>query len=200
MPPALALASVPLVCVVWYASSAALIPAAVALLVAPRVSELELSTLASVMPSQPGLGLSLSLVTSQEIVDRAHSGQFVDRRDLLTGKVSLLQQLDTVGGHHAVPFLPGMLKPRHRDVMSLPVGIYWFLAYIAIQAKDQGVQDRRAYARLMVSEAQRHGGSNWLDYDCVFRRQAILDPSLRTLCTVEFRQQHWLVALLVQPC
>ena len=54
MPPALALASVPLVRVVWYASSAALIPAAVALLVAPQVSELELSTLASVMPSQPG--------------------------------------------------------------------------------------------------------------------------------------------------
>ena len=129
MPPALALASVPLVRVVWYGgvpSSAALTPAAVAPLVASQVSELELSTLPSVMPSQPGLGLSLSLVTSQKIVDRAHSGQFVDMRDLLT----VLQQLDTVGGHHAFPFLPGMLKPRLRDVTSLLAGIYWFLAYM----------------------------------------------------------------------
>ena len=103
--------------------------------VAPQVSELELSTLPSVMPSQPGLGLSLSLVTSQKIVDRAHLGQFVDMRDLLTEKVSLLQQLDTVGGHHAFPFLPGMLKPRLRDVTSLTAGIYWFLAYIAIKLR-----------------------------------------------------------------
>ena len=103
-------------------------------------------------------------------MNRTHSGQFVDMRDLLTDNVSLLQQLDTYGGHHAFPFLPGMLKPRLRDVTSLPSWIYWFLAYIAIQANDQGVRDKRAYARLMVSEAQRLGGSNWLDYECVFRR------------------------------
>ena len=60
MPAALTLASVPLVRVVWYggvSSSAALTPAAVAPLVAPPVSELESSTLPSVMPSQPGLEL-----------------------------------------------------------------------------------------------------------------------------------------------
>ena len=56
-----------------------------------------------------------------------------------------------------------------------------------------------AYARLMVREAQRHGGLGWLDYDRVFRQQAALDPSLRTRCTLEFRQQHWLAALPVQP-
>ena len=162
MPPALALASVPLVHVVWYGgvpSFAALTSAAVAPLVAPQVSELESSTLPSVMPSQPGLGLSLSLVTSQKLVDRAHSGQFVDMRNLLTDNVSLLQQMDTFVGHHAFPFLPGMLKPRLRDVTCLPSWIYRFLTYIAIQANDQGVRDRRAYARLMISEARRHGGS-----------------------------------------
>ena len=129
MPPALALASVPLVCVVWYGgmpSSAAVTPAAVAPLVAPQVSELESSTLPSVMPSQPVLGLSLLLVTSQKLMDRAHSGQFLDMRVLLTDNVSLLQQLDTFGGHHAFPFLPGMLKPRLRDVTSLPSWIYCF--------------------------------------------------------------------------
>ena len=96
VPPALALASVPLVRVVLYGgvpSSAALTPAAVAPLVAPQVSEVESSTLPSVMPNQPGLKLSLSIVTSpfpQKLVDRVCSGQFVDMRVLLTDNVSLL--------------------------------------------------------------------------------------------------------------
>ena len=67
MPPALALASVPLVREVLESgvpSFAALTCAAVALLVAPQVSEVESSTLPSVLPSQPGLGLSLLLATS----------------------------------------------------------------------------------------------------------------------------------------
>ena len=108
------------------------------------------------MPSQPGLGLSLSLVTSQKIMDRAHLGQFVDMRDLLTKKFSLLQR---VGGHHAFPFLHGMLKPRLRDVTSLPAGIYWFLAYIAIQAKDWLARPRGIVAQtgwiMNVSSAGR---------------------------------------------
>ena len=112
-------------------------------------------------------------------MDRARSGQFVDMRGLLPDNVSLLQQLDTFGGHHAFQLLPGMLKPCLRDVTSLPSWIYCFLAYIAIQANDQGVRERRAYACLMVSEVWRHSGSIWLDYDRVFRQQAVLDPSLR---------------------
>ena len=84
--PAIALASVLLVHVVLYGgvpSSAALTPAAVAPLVAPHVSNVESSTLPSVMQNELGLGSSLSLVTSpfpQKLVDRARSGQF-----LLTG-------------------------------------------------------------------------------------------------------------------
>ena len=134
------------------------------------------------MPSQPWLGLSLSLVSfpfPQKLMDRARSGQFVDMRVLVTDNVSLLQQLDTFGGHHAFPLLPGMLKPCVRDVTSLPSWIYCFLAYIAIQANDQGVWDRQAYAHLMVREARRHGSSNWLDYDRVFRQEAVLDPLLK---------------------
>ena len=132
MPPALALASVPLVHEVVDGrrpSSAALTPAAVAPLVAPQVSEVESATLPAVMLSQPGLGLSLSPATSpfpQKLVDRARSGQFVDMRDLLTDNVSLIQQLDTFGGNHAIPSLPGMLRPRLREVTSLPS---WITAY-----------------------------------------------------------------------
>ena len=131
------------------------------------------------MPSQPGLGLSLSQATSpfpQKLVDRARLGKFVDIGGLLVDNVSLLQQLDTFGGHHTFPSQPGMLKPRLRDVTSLPSWIYCFLAYIAIRANDQDVQDMLAYARLMV---QRHGGSSWLYYDRVFCQHGALDPSLR---------------------
>ena len=78
-----------------------------------------------------------------------------------------------------MPSHRGMLRPRLREVTSLPSWIYCFLAYIAIRANDQGVRDMLAYARLMVREAQRHGGSGWLDYDRVFRQQAALDTSLR---------------------
>ena len=140
------------------------------MLVAPQISEIESSTLPSAMPSQPALVLNFSLSTSPFPQDRARSGKFVDMRDLLTDNVSLLQQLDSFGGHHIFPSLPGMLKPRLRDVMSLPSWIYCFLAY---------VRDVLAYAHLMVREAQWHGGSSWLDYDRVFRQQAALDPSLR---------------------
>ena len=114
-----------------------LLPAAIAPLVAPQVSEVESATLPAVMLSQPGLGLSLSPATSpfpQKLVDRARSGQFVDMRDLLTDNVSLIQQLDTFG-NHTFPLLPGMLRPRLREVTSLPSWIYCFLAYIAIRAK-----------------------------------------------------------------
>ena len=151
-------------------------------LVAPQVSEVESSTLPSVMLSHPGLGLSLSPATSpfpQKLVDRVRSGQFVDMRDLLTDNVSLIQQLNTFGGNHTFPSLPGMLRPRLRVVTSLPSWIYCFLTYIAIRANDQGVRDMLAYAHLMVREAQRYGGSGWLDYDRVFCQQAALDPSLR---------------------
>ena len=41
------------------------------------------------------------------------------------------------------------------------------------------MRDMLAYACLMISEAQRHGGSSWLDYDWVFRQQSALDPLLR---------------------
>ena len=62
MPPVLALASDPLVREVLdggMPSSTALTPAAFAPLETPQVSEVESSTLPSVMPSQPELGLSL---------------------------------------------------------------------------------------------------------------------------------------------
>ena len=100
-------------------------------------------------------------------------------RDLLTDNVSLLDQLDTLGGPHVPPGLPGTFKPRLREVTALPTWTYCFLAYVALQTDDQKVKDQLAYARLIIREAQRHSGSGWLDYDRVFRQQAALDPALK---------------------
>ena len=130
----------------------------------------------------PLLGVSLSPATApfpKKLVERIQSGQFVDMRDLLTDNVSLLQQLDTLGGQFLTPALPGVLKPRLREVATLPAWIYCFLAYVALRVTDPLARDMLAYARLIIREAQRHGGSGWLDYDRVFRQQAALDPTLK---------------------
>ena len=114
----------------------------------------------------------------QKLVERIRSGQYVDMRDLLTDNLSLLQQLEAFGGQ-PFPTLPGMLKPRLREVSTIPSWIYCFLAYIAIRSPDPYTRDMLAYARLVIREAQRHGGNAWLTYDKVFRQQAALDHSLR---------------------
>ena len=77
-----------------------------------------------------------------------------------------------------LPGLPGSVKPRLREVTSLPSWLYCFLAYVAIQTTDPHIRDMLAYARLMIREAQRHGGLGWLDYDRIFRQQVALDSSL----------------------
>ena len=50
---------------------------------------------------------------------------------------------------------------------------------MAIRTSDPVTHDQLAYARLVVREALRHGGSGWLDYDRAFGQQAATDPSLR---------------------
>lgn len=127
-------------------------------------------------------GLSLSPATEpfpQRVVDKVRSGQYVDMRDLMTDNISLLQQLEAVGSQGAFPALPGVLKPRLREVATLPSWLYCFLAYVAIQSQDTAIRDMLAYARMMIREAQRHGGTGWLDYDRVFRQQAALDRTLK---------------------
>lgn len=128
----------------------------------------------------PGLSLSpASEPFPAKLVERVRSGQFVEMRDLLTDNIALLQQLEVFGGQCPLQTLPGALKPRLRDVVSLPSWMYCFLAYVAIRSRDPATRDMLAYARLLIREAQRHGGSGWLDYDRVFRQQVAIDRTLR---------------------
>jgi hypothetical protein len=74
--------------------------------------------------------------------------------------------------------MPGVLRPSLREISSIQTWMYCFLAYVAILAPDQGTRDRLAYARLLLREAQRHSSNGWLDYDRVFRQQAVVDHNM----------------------
>ena len=126
-------------------------------------------------------GFSLSPTTApfpQKLVDKVLSGQFVEMRDLLTDNTSLLRQLETFGGQYPMPTMPGILKPRLRDITTLPSWVYCFLANTAIRSPDPTTREMLAYARLVIRESPRHGGSGWLQYDRVFRQQAALDHTM----------------------
>lgn len=68
--------------------------------------------------------------------------------------------------------------PRLRDIDSPLTWIYCFFAYTAVRSSDPLVRDLLIYGRLMIRESQRHGGTGWLEYDKVFRQQAVLDESV----------------------
>ena len=140
---------------------------------APATASAEVpSTSASLLPA-----VSLSPATEpfpRKLVEKIQAGQFVEMKELLSDNIALLQQLDVFQGQCAMPVLPGALKSRLREVATLPSWLYSYLAYMA----DPTTRDRLAYGRLLLREAQRHGGAGWLDYDRVFRQQAALDATL----------------------
>ena len=100
-------------------------------------------------------------------------------KELLGDNISLLSQLESLNIAPNLPALPGSMKPRPREVSSLASWLYCFLAYAALQCPDKESRDRLVYARLMIREAQCHGGQGWLAYDSFFRQQAALDPSFQ---------------------
>ena len=48
-----------------------------------------------------------------------------------------------------------------------------------MKTTDVNTRNHLAYARLLIQEALRHGGTGWLDYDRVFRKQVAIDPTLQ---------------------
>ena len=100
----------------------------------------------------------------------------MDMKELLTDNIALQSQLDALHSQPAVQ-LPAAVRPRLREVGSPLVWIYCFLAYAALRTPDQATRNLLTYARLLMREALHHGGLGWLEYDCVFRQQAALDPT-----------------------
>ena len=100
-------------------------------------------------------------------------------RDLLGDNISLLRELGSVNIATTLPALPGTMKPRLGSVSSLASWLYCFLAYMALRYPDRETRDRLVYSRLIIKEAQRHGGQGRLAYGRVFRQHAALDPSIQ---------------------
>ena len=129
--------------------------------------------------SQTGLILSpASEPFPQKLVDKARSGQFMEMKEFLADNMALMQQLESVPGMPPISML-GSMRPRLRDITSLPTWCYCFLGYMAIRTSDPVTRDQLTYARLLIREARRHGGTGWLAYDRAFRQQAAADPTQR---------------------
>ena len=121
-------------------------------------------SVADVGQSTGGLSLSPSMSPiPHRIVSKVRPGQFVDMRDFLLENVALLQQLEAFGVQSTGSAFPGAPRPRLRDVSTLPSWLYCFLAYMAVCTGDAHTRTMLVYARLIIREAQRHGGSGWLD-------------------------------------
>lgn len=191
MPPSTAIVSVPLITNALYntpqTTSVSWSLAQPLVSTLPQTAGVMLATTTSTTTNQSSnaphavSGFSLSPATApfpQKLVDKVRSGQFVEMRDLLTDNISL-RQLEAFGAQYPMPTMPGILKPRLREVSTLPSWLYCFLAYVAIRTPDTATREMLAYARLIIRESQRHGGNGWLEYDRVFRQQAALDNTMR---------------------
>ena len=87
--------------------------------------------------------------------------------------------------------------------------MYCFAAYVAIRTPDELTRQMLAYARLIIREALRHGGSGWAEYDRVFRRQVainpalswnMLEPSLQAATILGQRSSEWVLCTICQEC
>ncbi len=126
-------------------------------------------------------GLILSPMTEPigpKLVHRIRSGQFVEMRELLPDNMALHQNLEAMHGHLPLHSMSGSVRPRFREVASPLTWITCFLTYLAVSTADDCTRDQLCYARLLLQEASRHGGSGWMEYDRVFRKQAAIDSSL----------------------
>ena len=101
----------------------------------------------------------------------------MEMRDLLADNIALVSQLSSLHGTVPLP-LTTMQRTRLREVPSLVSWMYCFATYVAIRTPDELTRQMLAYARLIIREALRHGGSGWAEYDRVFRRQVAINPTL----------------------
>ena len=105
-----------------------------------------------------------------KLVKKIQSLDFVEMRELLPDNIALTERLA------ALPSGLAQTKtPTEREIGGDRALITWvssFATYIAIvaEAHPDRVTDMLAYMRLVTREASKFGGTGWLTYDLVFRR------------------------------
>ena len=88
-------------------------------------------------------------------------------KELLADNMALHSQLEDLPAQAAV----GARPHRLREIDSPLSWVFCFLGYVAVRTKDSETRNMLSYARLIVREAQCHGGIGWLEYDKWFRQQ-----------------------------
>jgi hypothetical protein len=106
----------------------------------------------------------------QKLVHHIRSGQFVEMRDLLADNMLLLDRLEATPSFTLLPATGFTSRPRLREVLSPISWAVCFLSYVSILTSDPQTRSQLTYARLILSEAQSHNSTGWLDYDRAFRQ------------------------------
>ena len=145
------------------------------------------------LPPKTGDGEPFHLASSfapipAKLVKRIQKLEYVDLRELLPDNLALSEKLEALPARSALA-----PTPEHREITKIVTWVSCLASYIAIvaQTHPERVCDMLAYMRLMVREGHKHGGTGWLKYDCIFRknnpgpkaRWDHLDPSLLTIVT-----------------
>ena len=89
-----------------------------------------------------------------KLASKIRTQQFVAMKELLADNMALHGQLDDLPSQTAVTSRPHRL----REIDSPLSWVFCFLAYVAVRTKDLETRDMLTYARLVIREAQCHGG------------------------------------------
>ena len=108
-----------------------------------------------------------------KLVQKIQAGEFVDLAELLPDNMEMVRRAGIEG--------QGQSQRQLRRVVNLLTWVQCFSTYAAIlgEAQPHRSRDLLAYMRLIVREAQRHGGEGWRSYDALFRKFAALNPSVK---------------------
>ena len=105
-----------------------------------------------------------------KLVKKIQAFEYIDMHELLLDNIALSERL--------IALPPGLAPPKpldEREIEGDRTLVTWvssFATYVAIiaEAHPGRVCDMLAYMRLVMREASKFGGTSWLTYDAVFRR------------------------------
>ena len=170
LPPAAALASVPLL-QPGTISQEAVLPLPLGVVASTSSPALQQTPGAASKADGPLFLSVLFPPIPEKLVTKIRAGSFVDMQELLPDNMALLKQLENLQSDKAKS------KAKLREVKMLSSWLYCFLAYIAVATPDKHTRDLLTYARLVMREALRTGGDGWAAYDWLFREHAALDKA-----------------------
>ena len=119
-------------------------------------------------PGQGAVVLSSALPPiGAKLAKKIKSQEYVAMKELLTNNMALHSQLEDLPAQASA-----ITRPHQLWEIDSPLSwVFCFLAYVAVCTGDQETRDMLSYARLVIQEAQCHGGGGWVEYDKWFRQQ-----------------------------